>query len=267
MVKPLIIVKLGGSVITLKDISLPRIRTKALKNLSKQIGLLYKTGSYDFIVIHGAGSFGHPLAKKYNLMDGMTTNEEKLGYCQMEKQDLQLHEKVLDQLLKFQIPAIGISPHAFVKTLDKRFNGFDLTIIKGFLANGLIPVIHGDGIYDQKIGCTILSGDIIMPYLAKQLCADKVIFLSDVDGVFDADPKKNPQAKLVSEINDQNLNDVLKGMTNNNPNDVSGEMRGKVLEIKNQLPAVEVYIVNGLKPQVLVQSVEGCAIGTRLLFR
>lgn len=266
MAKPLIILKLGGSVITYKDTSLPKARTETLKSLGEQINELYKTGRFDFIIIHGTGSFGHPLAKKYNLMEGMTTSEEKLGYCQMEKQDLQLHQKVLDSLLKLQIPAIGLSPHSFVSTSGKKFSGFDLTIIRGFLEKDLVPVIHGDGIYDNKQGCTVLSGDIIMPYLAKQLQAEKVIFLSDVDGVFDADPKKNPQAKLIPEINNQNLSQILKGITSNNPNDVSGEMRGKVLEIKKRLPGVNVHIVNGLKPRNLLRLVAGYSTGTQLLF-
>lgn len=262
----LIIIKLGGSVITLKDKSTPKIRTAVVKRLAKEIRQILDEEKYQLIIIHGVGSFGHPLAKQHNLVDGMKSDEQKLGYCLMEESDLNLHYNIIRILTESKVPSISLSPHSFIKTSNKVFGGFDLQIIKGYLKLGLIPVLFGDGIYDDEQGCSILSGDITMAYLSERLKAHKVIFLSDVDGVFTADPKKDPKAQLIPEINDQNLNDVLKGLTANNPHDVSGEMKGKVLEIKKQLQGVSVNIISGLKKGALIEVVAGHSIGTRLLF-
>lgn len=266
MSKSLMILKLGGSVVTYKDSFLPKARISTIRRLAKEIKLILDKNLHNLIIIHGVGSFGHPLAKKYNLVNGMQTIDKKLGYCKMEQVDLQLHNKILSILIKFGVSAVGLSPHCFAKTSENKFTGFNLNVIKSFLEQDLVPVLHGDGIVDNKQGCSILSGDIILPYLATKLRAKKAIFLSDVDGVFDSDPKKNPQAKLISEINDNNLDKILKGLTSNNQNDVSGEMKGKVLEIKNRLKNINVYIVNGLKSKTLLRASEGQAIGTRLLF-
>lgn len=219
------------------------------------------------IIIHGVGSFGHPPAKKYNLTEGMKTDEKKYGYCLMEAKNLELHYAIINTLVKNQVPAISLPPHSFVQTSAQIFSGFDLQIIQGYLEQGLIPVLHGDGVFDDQQGCSVLSGDIILPYLAKKLRAQQAIFLSDVDGVFDADPKKNHSAKLIPDINDSNFQKVLEGLTVNNENDVSGEMKGKVLEIRNRLKGLTVHIINGLKSKSLLKAVDGQAIGTQLLFR
>lgn len=266
MDKPLIIIKFGGSIITEKDKSIPKIKTAAVQKLAQEIKQI-SDKQYRIIIIHGVGSFGHPWAKKYNLVDGIKNEDQKMGYCLMEEEVLKLHYEVIRTLIKNNAPVIGLSPRSFIKTSQKDFQGFDLEIIKGYLRLGLIPVLFGDGVYDEKQGCSILSGDITMAYLSKQLKATKIIFLSDVDGVYTADPKKNPKAKLISEINNQNLDEALKGLTSNNPHDVSGEMKGKVLEIKKHLSGVRVYIVNGLKKDALVGAVEERSIGTQLLFR
>lgn len=261
------IIKLGGSILSYKASPLPKARVSILKRLSRELKQLIEQSSFRLIIIHGVGSFGHPLAKEYNLTDGIPTKKEKLGYCLMEKQDSTLHQLIIKNLLDHNIPAISISPHCFVKTSGKNFAGFDLTIIRGFLNQGLIPVLHGDGVFDDKQGSSILSGDVILPYLACELQAQRAIFLSDVDGVFDKDPKKYPQAKLIPKINDTNLERILLGLTTNNINDVSGEMKGKVIEIKKHLAGLTVHIVNGLKPKSLLRAAAGDSIGTQLLFR
>jgi isopentenyl phosphate kinase len=59
------IIKIGGSVITNKAIQ-DSFKKDVLDNLAQQI----KKSKKDIIIVHGAGSFGHILAKKYNLNQG-----------------------------------------------------------------------------------------------------------------------------------------------------------------------------------------------------
>jgi isopentenyl phosphate kinase len=266
MQKPLFIIKLGGSVITYKDSSIPKTRTSIINRLAKEIKCIIDEIDCHVIIIHGVGSFGHPAAKKYNLSKGMKTKEEKFGYCLMEQQDLELNSKILSAFIKFRIPVIGFSPHSFITTSNKNFSGIDTSIIEGYLKQDLIPVLHGDAVLDKILGCSIISGDISVSFLAKKLKADKIIFVSDVDGIFDADPKKNPNAKLIPEINNENLKEVLLGLTPNNKDDVTGEMKGKVLEIQKYLSNITVLVINGYKPKTLIKAVHGKDIGTQLLF-
>jgi len=57
----LIILKLGGSIITKKESKEPLVDHDNLNRISKEIA----SSSFEgLIIVHGAGSFGHPFAKK-----------------------------------------------------------------------------------------------------------------------------------------------------------------------------------------------------------
>jgi isopentenyl phosphate kinase len=62
----LAIVKIGGSVITDKKSLTPKINSKNLKIIAGQL----KNFKLPYILIHGAGSFGHPIVKKSGIDRG-----------------------------------------------------------------------------------------------------------------------------------------------------------------------------------------------------
>src|SRR5208282_34902 len=57
------VVKLGGSVITRKQ-EAERVRPKILRRLSEEVSSVADT---PLVLLHGAGSFGHPGARKFGL--------------------------------------------------------------------------------------------------------------------------------------------------------------------------------------------------------
>jgi len=65
--KPLIIVKIGGSAITAKDDNRPEVNQKNLNRLASELSEAYQKSPFLLYVIHGAGSFGHVPADKYDL--------------------------------------------------------------------------------------------------------------------------------------------------------------------------------------------------------
>lgn len=262
----LTIIKLGGSVITYKDSSVPKARVRTIKRLSKEIKQLLSSKKTQLIIVHGAGSFGHPLAKKYSLHKGMATELQKFQFGVINQQLIQLNSLVVNSLLSSFVSATSLPPRAFITTDAGKLKHLNCTIIKDLLKNEIIPVLFGDAVFDSQWGCSILSGDTVISYLAKELKADKVVFLSDVDGVFDKDPKKFTDTKLITEINNQNLDQILKGITQNNLNDVNGEMKHKILSVKESLPGVTVKIVSGLKPGRLSKILDSSHIGTTLSF-
>ena len=148
------------------------------------------------------------------------------------------------------------------------FTGFDVKIIKEYLANKQLPVLFGDIVTDNQWGCSILSGDTVITYLAQKLSAEKVIFLSDVDGLFAQDPKTNPKAELIPTINDENIHNVLSSLKVRESKrlDVTGEMYGKVMSIRKNLRGIEVIIANGLKKYSLSKALVKNGRQTRLYF-
>lgn len=57
-------------------------------------------------------------------------------------------------------------------------------------------MVHGDCVLDERLGCTILGGDAITETLAAHLRPRRVVFLTNVDGVF-TKPPHMPGAHLV----------------------------------------------------------------------
>lgn len=266
MKKKLLIIKLGGSVVTYKSSLKPKARLKIIYRLGAEIKQILKTKKYKLILVHGAGSFAHPLVKKHKLHLGMSTEAQKLAFSQVRLQLLQLNSIIIKALFKNKIPATSLPPHSFITQSSGKFNGFDYGVVVKLLNQRQIPVLFGDIVLDDKWGSSVISGDTIVPYLAMKLKADKVIFLSDVDGIYTADPKKNSKAKLIPEINSSNYYQVSRNLSPNNIHDVTGEMRGKILELKRHLNGVEIRLMNGLRSGNLLKSLDQYQLGTKLLF-
>lgn len=263
--KKLLIIKLGGSVVTYKDSPAPKARLDTIKRLAKEIAQIYHQNKYQLILVHGAGSFGHPIAEQYNLHQGMKTKQQKMAFNLMDQQVLELNSIIMESLLKCGVPVISLPPRSFVKQSAGRFDGFDYQLIQSYLDQGQVPVLFGDGVLDDKWGCSILSGDTIVSFLAKKLKAAKVIFLSDVDGIYTGDPKTDQAARLITEINNSNFDEVIKGLTPTNRHDVTGEMQGKIISLQRGLKGLPVVIVNGLKARILQKALMPASIGTKLL--
>lgn len=266
MKKKLIIIKLGGSVITDKTSTKPTPRLDIIKKLAKQIASISHSNKYQLVLVHGAGSFGHPLAKRFDLQNGMKSRLQRLGLAITQQKMLELNFLITSSLTDFEVPAVSFPPHSFIIQNDRKFLEFDYRIIKQGLALNLTPVLFGDVVLDDKLGCSIISGDAIVSYIAKTLKADRVIFLSDVDGIFDKDPKKYDDAKLIPLINNANFEHVLKGLERSGRDDVTDEMEGKIKEIKSKLSGMDVHIISGLSPRATIPVEELNQYGTTIRF-
>lgn len=262
--KKLIIVKLGGSVITDKDSQKPKAHLEVIKRLSEELSQIYQD-KYQLIVVHGAGSYAHPLVKKYGLNFGVKTKGQREALLKVHRQLTELNNLILEALVKNHVPVTSFPPRTFIEQRGGKLFDFDFFQIEQALKKNLVPVLFGDMVKDPILGYSVLSGDTIVAYLANKLQATRVIFLCDVDGIYTADPKVNPTAKLIPEINDRNFNQIIKGLTSTKRQDVTGEMKGKLISLRRSLKGLPVMVVNGLKSQTLQKALMQASIGTKLL--
>ena len=226
----MIILKLGGSVITKKDAETPTIHYDNLNRISKEIA----SSSYDkLIIVHGAGSFGHPFAKEYDIGSEIQDEEDfadkKLGFSITQSWVKKLNIIVCDSLRENKIPAVSIQPSSFIITKNKRIYSCNLDLIKRYLDLGFVPVIYGDVVLDidESIKICVLSGDQIIKYFGENLKPERVILGSDVDGIYTKDPKKYDDAELMRTVTScEDL--ATEGSLNV---DVTGGMGGKLKEL------------------------------------
>ncbi|KAL3677734.1 hypothetical protein R1sor_020690 [Riccia sorocarpa] len=154
-----------------------------------------------FVVVHGAGSYGHFQAKKgrVNLGD-LAEDYVKAGFVATRISVTKLNHEIVRALAKECIPAVGVSPFcAGWSTRNRLLERENVADVQRLLQAGLLPVVHGDAVLDSGQGCAILSGDVIIRQLAETLKPSFVVFLTNVPGVYDR-PPSDPNAVLLKEI-------------------------------------------------------------------
>lgn len=253
----MMILKIGGSALTVKDADKPTIDEINLDRIADEVSYY----NDDMIIVHGAGSYGHIYAKKYAIGDKITNAQDNLykieGLSLIQASMQLLNYRLVEKLQEKGVPAIGIKPSSFVMTENQRITYCDTKVIKQYLDEGFVPVLYGDAVldFDDEIKFAIISGDQIITYFAKQLHADKVILSSDVDGIYTDNPKTNPEAKLIDIV----TKDTKITLTENKDQvDVTGGMAGKINELLTLAEeGIESLIINAEKEGNLKLAVSG----------
>ncbi len=251
------ILKIGGSVITDKSGELAA-RTEVINRLSEEI---QRANVKNLMIVHGGGSFGHPTAQKYGIKDGLKEEAQKVGFAETHHVMTVLNGLVMDALVWHNIPAVSVTPSSCVITENGRIKFFEDTILKMLLKMGFVPVLYGDATLDEKLGFTVLSGDQIVAHLARKFNACKIVIGVDTDGLCDADPKVNKNAKSYAHLTLEELKKIMPKLGKSTAADVTGGMLGKITEL---VPAIEqgipVTITNAAKPNRVYKALIGEAV-------
>ncbi len=178
----LIFIKLGGSLITDKRSSAPTPNVERIELIADDLAAIARERK--LLLANGAGSFGHPLARKYRISEGLRGNE--LGVSETCLSVDELNRLVVRSLVKRGVPAISVSPRSMVYKTSEGFVVFKEAVLM-MIERGLVPVMYGDVVCDQEKGVTIFSGDDVPLQFVEKL--DTAIFLVDVPGVLDAEGK------------------------------------------------------------------------------
>jgi len=252
-----VILKLGGSILTDKNKPFS-IRENVIENSINQI-INYKK---PLILIHGGGSFGHPLAKKYRISEGMNASIENqvLGLSETHEAMNKLNSLLINKFLEKKFPVIPFQPSSIFFKNSEKISISSIAIIETALDIELLPILYGDIIFDAKGFFSIISGDKIILELCKKLKrykVSKVIFAIEKDGIFIR--TKNEEESypiLVSEINYDEL-DNLKLANLGNKIDVTGGIRGKIDIIKKICKkSIPVQIINGMKEDFIMKALK-----------
>lgn len=227
----MILVKLGGSVIT--DKSKKRVfKEKTVKRLAKEI----KNSGEKVIVVHGAGSFGHILAKKHRLDKGLIHDRQIKGVAVVQRDVKELNLKVVNGLIDAGINAVSIPPIAVVECRNKKIEKINIDVFKKYLNMGLTPVTFGDVALDGKLGFCIVSGDLLMLELARVFKPEKAVFVSDVNGVY-------MDGKMINKVDEKIIGNMKRKKTK--IPDVTGSMYEKVKIGLKMSKFTKTMIING----------------------
>lgn len=244
------ILKIGGSVITDKNTEENIAKHDEIDRIAKEIsGFEGK-----LIIVHGAGSFGHPQAKKYQITDKFNAKGSIITHNSVKV----LNQLFTDYLVDNNVNAVSLHPMNNTVSENGRILEMFLDNINIMLDNNITPVLHGDVVMDTVKGTSVISGDQIVPYLAVHMEASSIGIGSIKDGVLD------DKGNLLKIITHENFKNVKNYIGSSEGTDVTGGMLGKVTELLelNEITGSTSYIFNAGKPGNVSMFLQGNGIGT-----
>ncbi len=248
-----VLVKLGGSLITRKR-EVEKVRPKVLARLAAEIASVPER---PLVLLHGAGSFGHPGARRFGLaqapLEEGLARERARGASIVASEVRRLHLLVLRALVAAGLKpwSVPISTHAGNRT--GRLARLDPAAFAWTLEQGLTPVSFGDVVPDEAWGFSILSADAIAVELARVLRASRVVFATDVPGIYPTAARSG--RSVVEEVTEE----VVAGLhpTPGAP-DVTGGIRGKAEAMRAiAREGTDAVLISGLSDGALSRAIRG----------
>lgn len=274
--KELVFLKLGGSLIT--DKTQPYTpRLDVMEDLSLQIKMALQTHPNLRLVIgHGAGSFGHVPASEYRTRDGLPPKATPLahrerdesednywkGFAEVWYQASALNRFVMKALHKAEVQSMSLSPASSVIASNGHVSVWETTPLRMALSVGIVPVIHGDVVFDEVRGGTILSTEDLFAHLARALSPDKILLSGLEAAVWEDFPAR---ARKIEKITPASFEEVSAGVGKAAGADVTGGMESKVkqmLGLVQEIPGLTVQVFSGEEPGNLVRALSGEILGT-----
>jgi len=255
----MILIKLGGSVITHKE-KYRSLNLKAMERLASEIASAGK----EVVLVHGAGSFGHMVAHEYQLNQGFKERRQLEGVAKVQKDVRDLNQMMMRSLEVVDLPAASIPPSGCALLEDGELKQLDMELFHRYLDLGMVPVTFGDVVLDRIKGFGICSGDQLIYRLAQEFHPERIIFCADVDGIFTSDPNLDDEAELIEEVDRQ----VLEGLPRTVRHmDVTGSIYGKIeCMLRMAVCAGSTMVINGLIEGRLESAVKGeSVVGSRVI--
>lgn len=250
-----IVIKIGTSTLAHKTGRLNIIR---VEKLCKVISDLKNKG--DEIILVSSGAIGMGVGKLMlpKKPDDIPTKQAaaSVGQCEL----MYTYDKLFSEY-NHTVAQILITGED-IEHKD-RCNNFKNTVCR-LLELNAIPIINeNDTIATNEI--VIGDNDTLGAIVATTINADLLIILSDIDGLFTADPHKDDNAVLLHTVKE--ITKEIEDMTGGTDSNLgTGGMITKINAAKIATKAgVDMIIANGSNPDILYEIMEGKDVGTRFI--
>lgn len=251
-----IVVKVGTSTLAHKT---GKLNIRRVEKLVKILADLSNSGREIILVSSGAMGLG---MGKLGLVKKPTDTPSKqalaaVGQCEL----MYMYDKMFGE---YNIVVAQLLLTKYI-LLDERKANVENAVNK-LLEQGVIPIVNeNDTVAIDELELEMGENDSLAATIAAVAKADALVILSDIDGLFDDDPKKNEGARLISVVRDidNNIKAVAKGAGSKLG---TGGMATKIkaAEIASQA-GIDTVIMNGRTPEKLYDLFQGKQIGTRFV--
>ena len=250
-----IVIKIGSRVLAS---STRGLNTQRIRRITKEIASLRQEGYEVVVVSSGAIVAGMKELGLSNKPKGIPLKQAAAAIGQSKL--IQMYER---NFSKFGIKAAQILLTRDDITDRRRFLNARNTLLT-LLSYGVVPVINENdtvAIDEIKFG----DNDLLSGLVTNVIDADLLIILSDIEGLFTADPSIHPGAKLIPVV-EEITKDIETIAGDSKSIEGTGGMASKVETAKKAsgygIPAI---IMNGKRPGLLVKALKGFDVGTIFL--
>jgi len=205
------------------------IEKTGIKDIVKTILKIRKKNKKVVLISSGAKMFGKKILKNSKNFEKITNKEfSAVGQGIILNEYAKLFRK--EDVFIAQI------------LVSKKIN---IEIIQNLLKNNILPIVNGNDA-DTKENLFFDDNDSLAGEIAQNLKAKRMIILTDIDGVYDFNPRKNKGAKKF-----KNINKITKKMLNNSKdvetkNGTGGMYTKLKIAEKNMKNNIETYITSSL---------------------
>lgn len=251
-----IVVKVGTSTLAHPT---GRLNIQRMEKLCKVLSDLKNMGHEIILVSSGAIAMGFGKLNLSERPKDVPTKQASaaVGQCEL----MYIYDKLFTEYNHTVAQLLITAPD--IEEGGVRKQNFHNTLAR-LLELGALPVINeNDTISTEEFG--IGDNDTLSAIVAVTIQADLLILLSDIDGLFDGDPRKNPDAKLIDTVEkiDEHIISLGGGSGSNLG---TGGMATKLRAAQMATAAgCEMVIANGQSPKVLYDVAAGKRVGTRFL--
>lgn len=248
-----IVVKLGTSVLTGGG---PRLDRAGMVEVARQCARLHGEGRDVIVVTSGAIAAGREMLGHPPLPATVATKQMLAAVGQSRLMRVweglfEIYGLVVGQVLLTR--ADFDDRHRFLNARDA---------LQALLENRIIPVVNeNDAIVTAEI--KVGDNDNLSAMVAVLAEADLLLMLTDLDGLYTADPRSHPDAQLIREV--RSIDATLEAIAGGSVSGLgTGGMATKLQAADTARRAgVDVIIAGGHAPDVILRAADGEALGTR----
>ncbi len=250
-----IVVKVGTSTLTYPN---GRLNIRGIERLVRCIADLENRGCEMLLVSSGAIGVG---ANKLRLPERPKSTRMKqaaaaVGQCEL----MHIYDKMF---LEYGLNVAQILLTTEETTIPNRRENIRNTMLALFETHAVPVVNENDSVATEEI--EFGDNDTLSASVARLCDADLLVILTDMDGLYDDDPRSNPEARLIPVVHE--INDKLRAMaggagTANGTGGMATKLNAAELCMDKGIP---MFVVNGSRPEILYDITEGRLAGTLFL--
>lgn len=251
--KKRIVIKVGTSTLTHKT---GRLNIRRMERFVKVLADLQNSGREIILVSSGAIGLG---MSKMGLPERPKDTPMKqacaaVGQCEL----MYIYDKLFGE---YNLNVAQILLTKYIIDTPRK-NNVENTFEK-LIAHNVIPVVNeNDTVAIDELELELGENDSLAAIVGVTSHSDMLVILSDIDGLYDSNPKDNPNAKLIPVVNE--ITDDIRSLAGGAGSGLgTGGMITKIHAAEIAMEAgIDMAILNGRNPSVLYDLFDGKAVGT-----